>query len=309
MNVVAFLMKRFGRLLLTVLIMTTIVFFLVRVLPGDPAAVIAGIDAGPEEVRAIRHELGLDRPVIAQYGEWLWDVIRLDFGVSLFDGRPAMGEILRRFPLTFTIALLAFAVSLAIAIPLGVLSAVNRWTLVDYGGMVYSQLGMAVPGFWLGILLLLVFSVRLQWLPLFGAGGFAHLILPAFALGIGRSALLVRYVRGSMVEQLDREYVLTAESLGLPQRSIRYRHVLKNALLPVITIAGIQFGGLLGGTIIIEQVFSLPGVGRLLLSAIQIRDFPVIQGGVVFVAMVFSLVNFFADVLYSAVNPRIRVAS
>lgn len=309
MGVATFVMKRLGRLLLTVFIMTTIVFFLVRVLPGDPAAVIAGIDAEPEQVQAIQRELGLDRPVFEQYLHWIWDVLRFDFGNSLFDERPAMGEILRRFPLTISIAVLAFAISLLIAVPVGVFSAVERWTAFDYAGMVYSQLGMAVPSFWLGILLLLVFSVRLRWFPLFGADSFVHLVLPAVALAVGRSALLVRYVRSSMIDQLDREYVLTAESLGLPRASVRYRHALKNALLPVITIAGIQFGGLLGGTIIIEQVFSLPGVGRLLLSAIQIRDFPVIQGGVIFVAIIFSATNFLADVLYSVVNPRIRVAS
>lgn len=309
MGVAAFLTKRLGRLLLTVFVMTTIVFFLVRVLPGDPAAVIAGIDAEPDQIAAIQSELGLDRPVFEQYLRWIWDVFRFDFGNSLFDERPAMGEILRRFPLTISIALMAFVISLLIAIPIGVLSAVHRWTALDFSGMVYSQLGMAVPSFWLGILLLLIFSVRLGWFPLFGANTIAHLVLPAVALAVGRSALLVRYVRSSMIDQLDREYVLTAESLGLPRASVRYRHVLKNALLPVITIAGIQFGGMLGGTIIIEQVFSLPGVGRLLLSAIQIRDFPVIQGGVIFVAIIFSTTNFLADVLYSVVNPRIRVAS
>ncbi len=309
MGVAAFLTKRLGRLLLTVFVMTTIVFFLVRVLPGDPAAVIAGIDAEPDQIAAIQSELGLDRPVFEQYLRWIWDVFRFDFGNSLFDERPAMGEILRRFPLTISIALMAFVISLLIAIPIGVLSAVHRWTALDFSGMVYSQLGMAVPSFWLGILLLLIFSVRLGWFPLFGANTIAHLVLPAVALAVGRSALLVRYVRSSMIDQLDREYVLTAESLGLPRASVRYRHALKNALLPVITIAGIQFGGMLGGTIIIEQVFSLPGVGRLLLSAIQIRDFPVIQGGVIFVAIIFSTTNFLADVLYSVVNPRIRVAS
>jgi peptide/nickel transport system permease protein len=173
--------------------------------------------------------------------------------------------------------------------------------------MVYSQFGMAVPSFWLGILLLMLFSVRLNWFPLFGADSFRHLVLPAVALGLGRSALLVRYVRSATLEELGREYVLTARSMGLPKRSIHYRHVLKNALLPVITIAGIQLGYMLGGTIIIEQVFSLPGVGRLLLTAIQQRDFAVIQAGVVFVAVIFSTINFTADILYAVVNPRIRV--
>ncbi len=308
-SIVGFVLKRLSRLVLTVFIMTSIVFFLVRVLPGDPAAVIAGLDAEADQISVIRTELGLDQPVVVQYLRWLWEMLRFDFGNSLFDNQPAMQEILRRFPVTMSVAVMAFALSLLIAIPVGVMSAVRRWTILDYAGMVYSQVGMAIPSFWLAILLLLFFAVRLRWFPLFGAGSLLHLVLPAVALAIGRSAILVRYVRSSMIEQLEREYVVTAESLGLPVGSIRYRHALKNALLPVITVAGIQFGGMIGGTIIIEQVFSLPGIGRLLLSAIQIRDFPVIQGGVIFIAVVFSLVNFLADVLYGVVNPRVRVAS
>lgn len=308
MRMLAFLRRRLVRLAVTVLIITTLVFFLVRVLPGDPAAVIAGIDADPSAVDAIRTRLGMDEPLVVQYLDWLWSALRLDFGTSFFSREPAMRLILERFPLTLGLALLSFGFALLVAIPVGVLSAVHRWGPIDYLGMVYSQLGMAVPGFWLGILLLLLFAVRLPWFPLFGADSFRHLVLPAIALGLGRSALLVRYVRAATLEELGREYVVTAESMGLRRRSIRYRHVLTNALLPVITIAGIQFGYLLGGTIIIEQVFSLPGVGRLLLSAIQQRDFAVIQAGVVFVAVVFSLVNFLADLLYSVVNPRIRVS-
>lgn len=308
MRMLAFLRRRLLRLAVTVFIITTLVFFLVRVLPGDPAAVIAGIDADAASVEAIRTRLGMDEPLALQYLDWLWSALRLDFGTSFFSREPAMDLILERVPLTLVLALLSFALALVVAIPVGVLSAVHRWGPIDYLGMVYSQLGMAVPGFWLGILLLLVFAVRLQWFPLFGADSFRHLVLPSVALGLGRSALLVRYVRAATLEELGREYVVTAESMGLHRTSIRYRHVLKNALLPVITIAGIQFGYLLGGTIIIEQVFSLPGVGRLLLSAIQQRDFAVIQAGVVFVAVIFSLVNFLADLLYSVVNPRIRVS-
>ena len=307
MKVLRFVRRRLARLVLTVFIIATLVFFLVRVLPGDPAAVVAGLDADSETVARIREQMEMDQPLVMQYLEWLWSALRFDFGTSFFSGEPAMGLILERFPLTLTLAVLSFLFALAVAIPLGVLSAVHRWGPVDYAGMVYSQLGMAIPGFWLGILLLIVFAVRLQWFPLFGASSLRHLVLPVIALGVGRSALLVRYVRSSTREELGREYVVTAESMGLRRTSIRYRHVLKNALLPVITIAGIQFGYLLGGTIIIEQVFSLPGVGRLLLSAIQQRDFAVIQAGVVFVAVIFSLVNFLADVLYSVVNPRIRV--
>ncbi|MFW6312919.1 MAG: ABC transporter permease [Spirochaetota bacterium] len=307
MKVIGFVRRRLARLVLTVFMIATIVFFLVRVIPGDPAAVMAGLDADPSAVDSIRTQMGMDEPLVIQYGQWIWRALRFDFGDSFFSGEPAMRLILARFPLTLLLASLSFLFSLAIAIPVGVLSAVHRWGPIDYLGMVYSQLGMAVPGFWLAILLLLAFSVRLPLFPLFGADSLRHLVLPMVALGLGRSALLVRYVRASTLEELGREYVVTAEAMGLTRSSVRYHHVLKNALLPVITIAGIQFGYMLGGTIIVEQVFSLPGVGRLLLSAIRQRDFAVIQAGVVFVAVIFSSVNFFADVLYSVVNPRIRV--
>ncbi|MFP4114610.1 MAG: ABC transporter permease [Spirochaetota bacterium] len=307
MKLVRFVRRRLLRLILTVFIIATMVFFLVRVLPGDPAAVIAGLDADPDSLAAIRAQQGLDRPLVVQYLDWLWSALRFDFGRSFFSNEPAMALIMRRLPLTLLLSLLAFVASVAIAVPLGVLSAVHRWGPIDYAGMVFSQFGMALPGFWLGILLLLVFSVHLRWFPLFGADSLRHLVLPAVALGLGRSALLVRYVRSSTLEELGKDYVVTAEAMGIPRSSIRYRHVLKNALLPVITIAGIQLGYMLGGTILIEQVFSLPGAGRLLLTAIQQRDFAVIQAGVVFLAVAFSFVNFLADVLYTVVNPRIRV--
>jgi peptide/nickel transport system permease protein len=303
----SFVLRRAGRLLLTVLLISTLVFFLIRVLPGDPAEVVAGFQAGEAELAEIRARLGTDRPVLVQYASWLGDLARFDFGRSFFSNEPVRDLMLERVPVTLSLAGLAFAFSIAVAVPLGLLSAVRRGSIIDYLGIVYSQLGMAIPGFWLGILLLLVFSVRLGLFPLFGADTAAHFVLPALALGVSRSAVLVRIVRNSAIEELDREYVLTAESKGLAERTIHYRHLLRNALLPVITIAGIQLGYLLGGTIIIEQVFSLPGLGRLFLSGIYDRDFPVIQAAVVFLAVVFSLVNFAADVLYSLANPRIRV--
>ena len=300
-------MRRVGRLLLTVLLISTLVFFLVRVLPGDPAEVVAGFEAGDAELAEIRDRLGTDATLLTQYIGWLSDLLRLDFGRSFLSDEPVRELILARLPVTLLLASLAFVFALSVAVPLGVISAVRRGTLIDYVGVVYSQLGMAIPGFWLGILLLLVFSVKLGITPLFGGDSFVHFVLPALALGVSRSAVLVRIVRNSAIQELDREYVLTAESKGLADSTIHYRHLLRNALLPVITIAGIQLGYLLGGTIIIEQVFSLPGLGRLFLSGIYDRDFPVIQASVVFLAVVFSLVNFAADVLYSMANPRIRV--
>lgn len=302
-----FLLRRAGRLLLTVLLISTLVFFLLRVLPGDPAEVVAGFEASDEELEEIRHRLGTDERLSVQYLRWISGVARLDFGTSYFSGEPVAALIAERLPVTLLLATLGFLFAVAVAVPLGVVSAVRHDTLIDYLGIAYSQLGMAIPGFWLGILLLLVFSVKLGLLPLFGAAGPAHFVLPALALGVSRSAVLVRIVRNSTLQELEREYVLTAESKGLAERTIRYRHLLRNALLPVITVAGIQLGYMLGGTVIIEQVFSLPGLGRLFLSGIYDRDFPVIQASVVFLAVVFSVVNFIADVLYGIVNPRIRM--
>jgi len=306
--VIYFMLQRLGRLVLTVFIVATVVFVIVRVVPGDPALVIAGVDARPQDIAAIRAKLGTDRPMLQQYGTWMWGLLHLDLGHSFTTGESVSRLILARFPLTFTLALAGFVLSMLIAVPFGVISAVRRWQAIDYTVMAYTQIGLAVPSFWLGIILLLLFSVRIHLFPLFGLGGISSLVLPSVALGIERSALLIRIVRGSMIEELSRDYVITALAKGLPRRVIIIRHALRNALLPVITIAGIQFGYLLGGAIIIEQVFSLPGLGRLFLTAISNRDFPLVQGGVIFVAAVFSVVSFLADILYSLVNPRVRVS-
>jgi ABC-type dipeptide/oligopeptide/nickel transport system permease component len=307
METLNFALRRVGRLVLTVLLISTIIFFVIRVIPGDPALVIAGVDASAEDIAAIRARIGTDRPLAAQYADWLWKVARLDFGRSLISGQPVLSLILERFPLTLSLSLLGLLFSIALAVPLGVVSAVRRWSSWDYLGMGISQIGMALPSFWLGILLLLGLAVRLPLFPLCGAGGLRHLVLPAVSLGLAQAAIQLRLTRASMIEELSKEYVLTARAKGLTERMVKYKHVLKNALLPVITIAGIQLGYMLGGAIIIEQVFSLPGLGRLFLFGIYQRDFPLIQGGVVFVAVVFSLINFAVDLLYGVLNPKIRV--
>jgi peptide/nickel transport system permease protein len=283
------------------------VFVVIRVIPGDPALVIAGIDASQSDIDAIRAKLGTDEPMLSQYANWIWQVIRFDFGNSMISGQPVTRLVLERFPLTLSLALMGIVISIIIAIPLGVISAVKRWSFWDYLGMAFSQIGMAIPSFWLGILLLLLFSVKIKIFPLFGSGTIMHLILPAISLGIARAAVLLRLTRASMTEELSKEYIVTARSKGLTNRMVYYKHALKNALLPVITIGGIQLGYMLGGAIIIEQVFSLPGLGRLFLFGVYQRDFPLIQGGVVFVAFVFSLINFLVDMLYSVLNPKIRI--
>jgi peptide/nickel transport system permease protein len=297
-----------ARMLLTVFIISTVVFFILRVIPGDPAYVVAGMDAPPEAVEAVRKKLGTDKPVLTQYAQWMLCAAKFDFGTSLLSQERVSSLILDRFPLTLLLSVSGMALACLIALPLGILSAVKRWSLWDYLCMVFSQIGMSLPSFWLAILLLLVFSSGLNIFPLFGSDTPLHLVLPVLALGLGRAAVLLRMIRTSMVTELGKEYIITAVSKGLPEKIIRYRHALRNALLPVITFSGIQFGYMLGGSIVIEQVFSLPGLGRLILSAIYQRDFPVIQGGVIFFAVVFCCVNFLVDLLYSYINPRIRVS-
>jgi peptide/nickel transport system permease protein len=307
MKLLIFASRRLGRLLLTIFLISTIVFLVIRIIPGDPALVVAGMDATQEAIAAIRTKLGTDQPLPAQYLRWLWKVARFDFGESLISGQPVIKLVFQRFPLTLSLAVLGILISVVIAIPLGVLSAVKRWSLWDYSGMAFSQIGMAIPSFWLGIMLLLIFAVKIPIFPLFGSGSIVHLILPAISLGIARAAIILRLTRASMIEELSKEYVITARAKGLTERMVKYKHALKNALLPVITITGIQLGYMLGGAIITEQVFSLPGLGRLFLTGIYQRDFPLIQGGVVFVAIIFSLINFTVDILYSVLNPRIRI--
>ena len=266
MKLLIFASRRLGRLILTIFLISTIVFFVIRIIPGDPALVVAGMDATPEAIAAIRAELGMDQPIAAQYVQWLWNVVRFDFGQSLISGQRVITLVFQRFPLTLSLAILGILISIVIAIPLGVISAVKRWSAWDYTGMAFSQLGMAIPSFWLGIMLLLIFAVKIPIFPLFGSGSIVHLILPAVSLGIARAAIILRLTRASMIEELSKEYVITARAKGLTERMVKYKHALKNALLPVVTITGIQLGYMLGGAIITEQVFSLPGLGRLFLT-------------------------------------------
>ncbi len=296
------------RLLATMLLISTIVFLLLRLLPGDPAQVIAGIDANPADVENIRNSLGMNGTIISQYLTWMGNIIHFDFGNSYFSGRPVSTLILERLPVTANLALLAMVFTILTAIPIGVLSAVKRWSIWDAFGLLYSQLGMALPSFWMGILLLLIFSVKLGWFPLFGAQGFNSLILPAISLGLAKSAVLVRITRISMIEELGKPYIEAARAKGLVDRRIQYVHALKNALLPVLTVTGLQLGGLLGGAIIIEQIFSLPGLGRLFLTGIYQRDFAVVQGSVIFMAFLFSGINFLVDLLYALINPKARIS-
>jgi len=270
---------------------------------------VAGLDAPPERVAEIRARLGTDRPLYEQYVGWLGGLVVGDFGESLVSGRSVRAELASRLPITITLAIAAFVVSLAIALPLGVASGARPGGVVDRIGGVYSQLGIAIPSFWMGILLLLAFSVRLRWFPLFGAESVRHFVLPALALGIARSAVLTRIVRGSVTAEMARPYVAAARARGAGELRVVVAHALGNSLLPLITVAAVQLGYLLGGAVIVEQVFSIPGVGRYVLTAIYQRDLPVVQAAAIVGALCFSVASLVADVLAGITNPKLRASA
>jgi peptide/nickel transport system permease protein len=310
-----YVLRRGITAIITVLVAASVVFFILRLIPGDPAQLIVGLQAPPERVQEIRTLLGLDRPLLIQYLDWLKDVCVGNFGTSLRSQERVLALLVQRVPVTFWVALSGFLLSIVIALPLGIFSALRPWSWLDLASMLFAQIGLAVPAFWSGILLILLFAVHLKWLPLMGYVNFTanpvewlrHLLLPAFAIGFIQAAVLTRMIRMAMLEELGEEYVMVARAKGLSEFVVIMHHTLKNALLPVITIAGMQFGYLLGGAIIIEQIFGLPGIGRLLLTAISNRDFPVIEGAVVFLAIVFTGLNFVIDVLYGMLNPKISI--
>ncbi|MDY0094293.1 MAG: ABC transporter permease [Candidatus Vecturithrix sp.] len=312
-----YLLQRLIAACVTVLIVLTVVFVILRLIPGDPAQLILGLEAPQERVQEVRRLLGIDRPIILQYFTWLKDLCLGNFGQSLRSQEPVLSLLLNRLPVTFWLAALSLIISVFIAFPLGIFSALRPWSWVDFFSLFAAQLGLAMPDFWLGILLMLFFAAKLQWLPLLGYVNFSespvqwllHLLLPAFALGCIRAAILTRMIRFSLLEELGKEYVMAARAKGLAERVVVLHHAMRNALFPVITISGLQFGYLLGGAIIIEQIFGLPGVGRLLLAAISGRDFPVVQGVVAFIAIIFTGLNLIIDVVYGFLNPKISLQS
>lgn len=310
-----YLLRRLLTAAITVLVVATVVFFILRLIPGDPVQLIVGLDAPQARVHEIRTILGLDRPLLLQYLFWLKNVCVGDFGQSLRSGEPVLSLLLQRVHVTFWIAVLSMLIAVLIALPLGIFSALRPWSWIDVISLFLAQLGIAVPSFWSSILLILLFSVKLRWLPLLGYVNFSdnplewlrHLLLPTCAIGGIQAASLTRMIRMAMIEELGKEYVMVARAKGLRETVVILHHTLRNALLPVITIAGMQLGYVVGGAIIIEQIFGLPGIGRLLLTAIFNRDFPVVQGTVVFIAIVFTGLNLLVDLLYGWLNPKITI--
>jgi peptide/nickel transport system permease protein len=284
----------------------TLVFLLIHLVPGDPVEAMLGEGARPADRAAMTAALGLDRPLGEQYRLYLLRLLRLDLGQSFSFQRPVLDLLAERLPATLSLAGLALVLALALAIPLGVLAACRRGEPADSVAMGFSLLGGAVPNFWLGPLLILVFSLWLGWTPVSGREGPASLILPAITLGTSLAAILARMVRGSVLEVLSEDYIRTARAKGLAPGAVLWKHALRNAWLPVLTLVGLQLGGLLGGAVITETVFGWPGLGSLLVEAIQSRDYPVVQGAVLLVSLTYVLVNTGTDLVYAWVDPRIR---
>lgn len=294
--------------LVTLIGVVSLVFFLIHLIPGDPVEYILGDSARPADREALRSELGLDRPLVVQYADYLSGLVRFDLGHSLHSKQPVSTLLLERLPATLELSLAAFLLAVLIAFPLGVLAATRSGTPWDSSAMMISLLGVSIPNFWLGPMLILLFSLWLGLTPVSGMEQPGSLVLPAVTLGVSLAAILARMVRSSLLEVLNEDYIRTARAKGVSEAVVVWRHALANALLPVITLLGLQFGALLAGSVITEKVFSWPGVGLLLIDAIQQRDYPVVQGAVLLIAVSYLVVNRLTDLLYRAVDPRIKVA-
>jgi peptide/nickel transport system permease protein len=309
-----YVLRRVATLAATLLLVSLLVFVVVRILPGDPALVMLGLEASPESVARLRHSLGLDRPLAVQYVDWATAALRGDLGRSIQYDVPVAGLVLSRLSVTLPLTMLSAGFMVAAAIPLGVFAATRHRRMPDYVTMILSQLGVAVPGFWAGLLLVLLFSVKLGWVRSGGFDGWGQgvwsgvksLLLPAAALGFFQFAVLARTTRSAVLEVLREEYVKTARAKGVGEGSVLFRHTLRNAMIPILTVSGVQLGQLMAGSIILESVFYLPGLGRLALGAISARDLPVVQGVVLFVASTIVTINAAVDILYGVLDPRIR---
>lgn len=322
-----FVGKRILHLIPVLLGISILVFFLLHLIPGDPALTLLGQEATPEEINRLRETLGLNEPLYIQLLVFLKNLAQGDLGTSIFQDVSVLSLILSHLPATLELATLALIIALLIAIPLGIVSAVKQFSWVDYVSMFFAQLGVSMPVFWLGVLLIIGFSVNLNIFPSFGRGeplvesllltiqsgnlfyiidSLKHLILPALTLGVMSAAIITRMVRSSMLEILNEDYVRTAEAKGVRSFWIIMKHAFRNALIPVITIVGLQFGNLMGGAIVTETVFGWPGIGRLIITAISQRDFPVVQGCVLAIALLFAFINLIVDILYAVINPKIK---
>jgi len=303
-----FLARRSVEAVLTILGLTLLVFLSLHLAPGDPAALIAGNQATEQELVVIRQRYGLNDPLPVQYVRWIGRVLRGDFGISHFGERPIWPDLADAFPISISLALGGLAVAVVVGIPLGILAAVRRDGFVDLGIMGLAVAGMSMPVFWISLLMILLFSLRLGWLPSSGWGGLPAAILPVFSVSLASLALVARMTRSLMVELLLEDFVRTAWAKGLPGRMVLFKHALRNALPPIVTVVGLRLGLLVGGAVITETVFAIPGLGRLIVQAVNLRDYPVVQGGVLLIALAVIGINLLVDVIYLMLDPRIRYA-
>jgi ABC-type dipeptide/oligopeptide/nickel transport system permease component len=296
------------RLLLTVPVVvgvSILIFLIIRLIPGDPAIAIAGVYASNEYIEQVRKDLYLDRSLPVQYAIFVRNLMRGELGESTMSRRPVVVELRERFPRTLELTLLAMLIASVVGISAGIISATRRYSLFDNASMLVALLGVAAPVFWMALMLQLLFAVHLGWLPATGRGTLRHLVLPSLTLGMATAGLIARITRSSMLDVLRQDFVTTARAKGLAEKVIIYKHALKNALIPVVTIMGLQFGILLGGAVLTETVFAWPGVGRLLVDSILARDYPVVQGAVLVLAVSFVLINLLVDLIYAFLDPRI----
>ena len=301
-----YILKRLVLLIPVMLGVTLLVFTIMYLTPGDPAQLILGESAPKEAVIALREKMGLNDPFFMQYFRFVKNALMGDFGRSYTTGREVFAEIFARFPNTVVLAVLGVMISIVIGIPVGIISATKQYSVTDSFSMVLALLGVSMPVFWLGLMLILLFSVKLGIFPSGGFDGFSSVILPSIALGVGSAAIVTRMTRSSMLEVIRQDYIRTARAKGVAEKVVINKHALKNALIPIMTVVGLQFGGLLGGAVLTESVFSWPGVGRLMVDAIRQKDTPTVLASVVFLAVVYSVVNLLVDLLYAFVDPRIK---
>ena len=311
-----YLIRRIGSVVATMLVVGVVMFFIIRSIPGDVTSALLGQDATPEQIAAMRVRLNLDQPVPAQFVAWFGGVLRGDLGDSIYMRVPVLEAIAQRIEPTAMLALAATLVAVVFGVGLGVVAAVRHGTAVDYAVMVIAMLGLSVPTFWLGLLMILFFAVNLQWLPAAGYAPIAedpirtlrYLVMPALALGFSQAAVIARMTRASLLDTLGEDYVRTARSKGLPSLRVVLRHALRNAMMPVLTVIGLSIATLAGGVVVTETVFNIPGAGRLVIESVQRRDYPVLQGSVIAVALVYAVVNLLVDLSYLALDPRVRYA-
>ena len=301
-----YVLKRLVMLIPVLIGVTFLVYFIISLSPGDTAAMLAGEDADAATIEALRHELGLDQPVIVQYAKYMLNLLQGDMGNSYKTGRPVTNMIVSCFPNTAKLAFWSILVAVGIALPIGVISATKQYSMFDNVGMVVALIGVATPNFWLGLMMVILFSLNLGWLPSGGNKGWSSYIMPAITLGTGDAALITRMTRSSMLEVIRADYIRTARAKGVPENKVVYQHALRNALIPVVTAIGLQFGSLLGGATLTETVFAWPGIGRSTVDSIKTKDTTQVLGNIVVLTITFSCVNLLVDILYAFIDPRIK---